>query len=61
MIVGKSPAALAPFLHDRRWQAGDAGGVRPWTDDYTNLFGAFVRKLNERAVTPPAPERAPAG
>ena len=53
VIVGRSPAALAPFAHDARWQAGDAKGVRPWTDDYTNLFGAFVRRMHERAG--PAP------
>ncbi len=49
VIVGKSPAALAAFAGDPRWRSGDAAGVRAWTDDYTNLFGAFVRRLQTPA------------
>jgi len=52
VIIGKSEAALEPFVRDPRWRAGDAAGVRPWTDDYTNLFGAFVRRLQEPAARP---------
>jgi hypothetical protein len=55
VIIGKSPAALAPFTHDPRWQVGDAKGVRPWTDDYTNLFGAFLRRLQESAAATRSP------
>ena len=50
VIVAKSAAGLAPFVHDRRWSKADPAGVRPWTDDYTNLFGALVRRL--AAATP---------
>ena len=42
MIIARSPAGLARFAHDTRWQASQPGKVRPWTDDYTNLFGALV-------------------
>jgi len=45
VIFAKTPAALAPFLADRRWTKADPQGVRPWTDDYTNLFGALVRRM----------------
>ena len=45
VVIGKSAAALTPFTHDPRWRAGDAQGVKPWTDDYTNLLGAFVRRM----------------
>jgi hypothetical protein len=45
VIFAKTPAALAPFANDRRWTKADPQGVRPWTDDYTNLFGALVRRL----------------
>jgi hypothetical protein len=61
VIIGKSPAALAPFAHDLRWQVGDAKGVRPWTDDYTNLFGAFIRRMQERSAAPPPSAAAGAG
>jgi hypothetical protein len=48
VIVGKSRAALAPFLSDHRWSAAATDGVAPWTDDYTNIFGALVRHTAER-------------
>jgi hypothetical protein len=48
VIVGKSRAALAPFVHDPRWKLTDANGVRPWTDDYTNLFGALWRRFLQK-------------
>jgi len=48
VIIGRSPAALARFAADPRWQAADAHGVRPWTDDYTNLFGALWRRLQQK-------------
>jgi len=45
VIIAKSPSGLSPFVHDGRWTKADPAGVRPWTDDYTNLFGALVRRL----------------
>jgi SAM-dependent methyltransferase len=45
VIVARDPAALAPFRGDRRWTTAEPHGVRAWTDDYTNIFGAMVRKL----------------
>ena len=45
VIMAKSPSGLSPFVHDGRWSKAGPGGVRPWTDDYTNLFGALVRRL----------------
>lgn len=51
LIMARSPAGLAPFAADRRWSPADPKGVRPWTDDYTNLFGALVRRL---AARPPS-------
>jgi hypothetical protein len=51
VIVARTPAGLAPFIADRRWVAADPRGVRPWTDDYTNLFGALVRRLQGRWAT----------
>jgi SAM-dependent methyltransferase len=48
VIVARSPAGLANFIHDPRWQPTDPTRVRPWTDDYTNLFGALYRRLLQK-------------
>jgi len=48
VIVARTPAGLAPFAADPRWRPADPRGVRPWTDGYTNLFGALVRRLQGR-------------
>ncbi|HEX2560094.1 fused MFS/spermidine synthase [Phenylobacterium sp.] len=48
MIVAKTPAGLAPFRNDPKWTAIDDGGVRPWTDDYTNLPGALYDQMKSR-------------
>jgi hypothetical protein len=45
VIVARSPAALLPYQRDPHWTAAQSHGVRTWTDDYTNLFGALVRRL----------------
>jgi predicted O-methyltransferase YrrM len=47
VIVGRSRAALAPFFADRRWSNANPRGVLPWTDDYTDLFGAVVRRTED--------------
>ncbi len=51
VIVARAPAGLAPFAADPRWRPADPRGVRPWTDDYTNLFGALIRRLQGRWAT----------
>jgi SAM-dependent methyltransferase len=48
VIIARSPAGLASFAHDPRWQLTDPDRVRPWTDDYTNLFGALYRRLLQK-------------
>jgi len=42
MLLAKSPAALATFAHDKRWRPARDDGVRPWTDEYTNIVGPLV-------------------
>ena len=54
VIVARSPAGLAPFRGDKRW-APVRSEVRPWTDDYTNLFGAMIRRTQEKLGLLPYP------
>lgn len=46
LVIARSEAALEAFKADGRWSQWDAGGVRPWTDDYVDLFGAVRRAMN---------------
>ncbi len=48
VIVGRSHAALAPFVATKRWTTADPFKARPWTDDYTNLAGALYGNLKGR-------------
>ena len=48
VIVARSPAGLARFAHDARWQPTDPDKVRPWTDDYVNLVGALIRRTAQK-------------
>lgn len=48
MIVGKTPQALQPFRSSPGWTPIDERGVRPWTDDYTNLPGALYAQMKSR-------------
>ena len=42
VIAARSDAALKTFRADPRWRPRDPGAAKPWTDDYTNLIGAFL-------------------
>ncbi len=44
VLAARTPAALAAFRADKRWETGDSGKVPAWTDDYMNLIGALLRK-----------------
>ncbi|MDB5531674.1 MAG: putative spermine/spermidine synthase protein, partial [Devosia sp.] len=59
IIVARSQQALAPYRADPRWRPAHADGVRAWTDDYTNLFAALIRRMRDRdeirKATPPSP------
>jgi hypothetical protein len=45
VIVARDPKSLDAYRADPRWKAADPHGVRVWTDDYTNLFGALIRGI----------------
>ena len=47
VIVARTSAALAPYRLDPRWTPAQSHGVRVWTDDYTNLVGALVRRMEQ--------------
>ena len=48
LIAAASPAALAPYRRDARWQAPDPHAVRAWTDDYSNVLGALIGRFTHR-------------
>ena len=45
VLAARTPAALAPFGRDPRWRPIDPGRTRAWTDDYSNVLGALVRRF----------------
>ncbi|MDO8295975.1 MAG: fused MFS/spermidine synthase [Caulobacter sp.] len=49
LIIARTPQALARFRADPRWTPSRPDLVRPWTDDYTNLVGAMLRRMQERS------------
>ena len=48
LIIARSPAGLARFKGDARWNETNPNLVRPWTDDYTNLAGALWRRMVQK-------------
>ena len=48
VIIARSPAGLERFAHDNRWRPTEPNKVRPWTDDYTNLVGALIRRTKQK-------------
>jgi spermidine synthase len=49
ILMAHNERALAPFRDDPRWAPAKPGAPY-WTDDYTNLVGALVRKMGEKPV-----------
>lgn len=49
LLIGKSQASLEGFSEDGRWRKLSPTAVRPWTDDYFNLFGSLVRQMEMAA------------
>ena len=49
LLIGKSQASLEGFSEDGRWRKLSPTTVRPWTDDYVNLFGSLVRQMEMAA------------
>ncbi|MND96482.1 Polyamine aminopropyltransferase [compost metagenome] len=50
LAISPTPEGLADFKADGRWRKLAPTEVRPWTDDYVNLFGALVRSMRGRAA-----------
>jgi spermidine synthase len=44
VALSRSPEALAPLTVRRGWRPLRDRGVRPWSDDFSNVFGALVRR-----------------
>ncbi|HZV83540.1 MAG TPA: fused MFS/spermidine synthase, partial [Brevundimonas sp.] len=52
LVLSPTPEGLADFRADPRWKAVGGTAVRPWTDDYVNLFGALQRSMFPPAERP---------
>ncbi|MHA1158628.1 MAG: hypothetical protein ACTSP2_07785, partial [Alphaproteobacteria bacterium] len=45
-VIARDSGRLANIADDERWLPLIADSdARPWTDDYSNILGALVRKL----------------
>ena len=45
LILSPTAEGLSDFRADDRWNAPAPTSVRPWTDDYVNLFGSLQRSM----------------
>ncbi|MFA4893045.1 fused MFS/spermidine synthase [Brevundimonas sp.] len=52
LILSPTPEGLADFRADTRWKQPLPTTVRPWTDDYVNLFGSLWRSMFPPAERP---------
>ena len=52
-LFAKSEEALEPFRKLETVYELDAGGLKPWTDDYSDILGPF---LSKRGYFKPAAE-----
>jgi predicted O-methyltransferase YrrM len=48
MLIAPSARAITPFARDCRWLPTHDHGVRPWSDDYSNVFGALLARAFAR-------------
>ena len=48
VIFAKSEEALAPYRSFGGVEEIDDGGLRPWTDDYSDLLGPFLNRMRGR-------------
>ncbi len=56
MIVGKSAQVVDKYAVGEGWTAAPPEVVRPWTDDYTNLMGALIRRAKQEWANATAPD-----
>jgi SAM-dependent methyltransferase len=52
LILSPTAEGLADFRADARWKQPLPTAVRPWTDDYVNLFGSLWRSMFPPAERP---------
>jgi len=45
LILSPTSQGLTDFMADGRWNTPARTAVRPWTDDYVNLFGSLRRSM----------------
>jgi spermidine synthase len=45
MLLSKTPVAMAAVTKNANWHIPNDRGVRPWTDEYTNIAGALYDRV----------------
>jgi hypothetical protein len=45
LIAARTAQDLEAFRRDPRWERIDPGKTRPWTDDYSNVLGALIGRM----------------
>ena len=48
LIAARTPQTLEAFRRDPRWRPADPHRARAWTDDYSNVLGALIRRMQRR-------------
>ncbi len=44
-VMAADEAMFGPLADDPRWQVPAAGATQPWTDDFSNIFTALLRRF----------------
>jgi len=44
LVASPDARVVAGLARDPRWVRRDPGRTAPWTDDYSNIFGAFIAR-----------------
>jgi len=46
LLMARNPTALKPYLDNPDWRE-PTQATRPWTDDYTNVWGAMIARFRD--------------
>ena len=50
LVIGRNRESVETFAKDPRWKPINPNTAQPWTDDYTNLVGAMISRIRQKAA-----------